>query len=214
MEGVAFEILVADDPNVCSKVLEADGVVLGGSERSAWEDCGFNDQLLDLIALCKHNQIPFLGICFGAQLLGRALGGRVERHPDGIELGAMRIELTEAGKNHFLFHGLRKGHFKSIETHQDAVLYLPSGCSLLAYTEHTKTQAFAYGDLMFGVQFHPEMNGKDLKNLWEGWVQMGEIEAVPSAYRETIEGCECAEMPLILRNFVERVKVGVASLVE
>ena len=188
-----------------SNVLKSDGVVLGGSERSAWDDDPFNDRLLDLIALCKHHEIPFMGICFGAQLLGRALGGHVARNPEGIELGAMRIELTEVGKNHFLFNGLRKDHFRSIETHRDAVMFLPSGCSLLASSEHTRTQAFAHKDLMFGVQFHPEMNGEDLRNLWDGWLQTGELEDVPAAYRETIESCECAEMPLVLRNFVERV---------
>ncbi len=207
-----YEIVDGRGDRLCERALKCGGVVLGGSENTAWEDTPFNDRLLDLIAICKHNEIPFMGICFGAQLLGRALGGRVERHPSGIELGAINIRLTKAGRKHPLFEGVSGGSFRSIETRNDAVMYLPSGCELLATSTHTPIQAFAWGNLLYGVQFHPEMNGQDLRNLWQGWTQTGHLNLIPHPYLQRLQKCECDELPQILRNFTKRVTSRVSEL--
>jgi len=205
-EEVEYTILRGDDPSVCESALKSHGVVLGGSDRSAWEDNAFNDQLLDLIALCKHNNLPLLGICYGAQMLGRALGGKVQPHPKGIELGATRIELTDTGKEHFLFRGLPKGYFHAIETHNDVIMSLPAECRLLASSRHTQAQAFEYRNILFGVQFHPEMSGEDLKDLWDGWKFSGRIKDIPTEYRDVIEKCRCPAIPQVMSNFVDRLR--------
>ena len=213
-EEVEVTILKGDDPSICSVAQDSDGVILGGADRSAWEDNPHNDQLLDLIALCKHNSVPFLGICYGAQMLGRALGGKVQPHPKGIELGAARIELTDTGKGHFLFRGLPTGYFHAIETHNDVIMSLPAECRLLASSRHTQAQAFEYRNLLFGVQFHPEMTGQDLRDLWQGWMCSGRIKDIPAEYRHVIESCQCPAVPLVMSNFVDRLRQGVSAFRE
>ncbi|MEN8688043.1 MAG: gamma-glutamyl-gamma-aminobutyrate hydrolase family protein, partial [Desulfuromonadales bacterium] len=37
--------------------------------------------------------VPLLGICYGHQLLARAMGGRVDYHPQGKEVGTFDIRL-------------------------------------------------------------------------------------------------------------------------
>lgn len=209
LEGLSYEIVNATDSDICRKALASDGVLLGGSEESAWEDTAFNDHLLDLIAICRNNEIPLLAICYGAQLLGRALGGHVARHPDGIELGAPAIRLSAKGKKHFLFKGVGGGCIWSVETHGDAVLTMPPDCELLASTEHSPVQAFSYQDLLSGVQFHPEMNGDDLRSLWAAFVQVKIVDEIPEAYSEIIAACECDTVSQVIRNFAERVKTQV-----
>ena len=211
VDGLEYEITDARDPGICRKALTCSGVLLGGSQESAWQDTPFNDHLLDLIAICRNSEIPLLAICYGAQLLGRALGARVDRHPLGIELGAPAIRLSAKGKEHFLFNGVEGGCIWSVETHRDAVLTLPPDCELLASTEHTPVQAFSYRGLLSGVQFHPEMSGDDLRALWDAFVAAKVIEEIPESYCETIAACECEAVPLVIQNFVERVKAqGVA----
>lgn len=214
--GLVCEYTTARDPQLCKRVLAFDGVVLGGSEASAWEDTAFNDHLLDLIAICRHHEIPFLGICFGAQLLGRALGGHVAAHPEGVELGGKSIRISEKGKQHFLFAGFEGVSFRSVEAHSDAVLTLPPKCELLASTAHTPVQAFSYNGLLSGVQFHPEMNGDDLRCLWKAFQREGYVDTVTSECQQIIDTCDCPRLPQILTNFAvhisERKKAQVDAL--
>ncbi len=211
--GVAIEICSGNDAELCRKALAADGVVLGGSAASAWEDSASNDHLLDLIAICRHGEIPLLGICFGAQLLGRALGGHVAPHPEGIELGAPAIRLTAKGRDHFLFKGLEgNGLIWSVETHRDAVLTLPPECVLLASTEHTPVQAFSFRGLLCGVQFHPEMSADDLRSLWRTFAAQGVVDSLSDAHAATLAACECEALPALLRNFAERVRVPTMAI--
>lgn len=200
-KGTQVEIAAADDDDLCAKAMSMDGVILGGSSASAWQDTTFNDRLLDLIAICKMSEIPFLGICYGAQLLGRALGGEVGRHPDGIELGAPAVRLTEQGRRHFLFDGAPGGCFWSVETHRDAILSLPPGCELLASTEHSIVQAFTFRDLLMGVQFHPEMSAEDLRGLWRAFQREGIVEAVSPQQGEVLRACQCDAFAGLLLSF-------------
>lgn len=212
IEDLDFEVCAASDPDLCRKALTSDGVVLGGSEASAWEDTAFNDHLLDLIAICRHGEVPLLGICFGAQLLGRALGAQVGRNPEGMELGAPAIRLTAKGREHFLFRGVEGGCIWAVETHADAVLTLPPGCELLASTQHTPVQAFSYRGLLTGVQFHPEMDAGDLRALWGAFEEKGILERVGECERRVLAACECERASVVLRNFVERARVPVVSI--
>lgn len=206
IDGVDCSYTTAMDPELCDKALDSDGVVLGGSEASAWEDTPFNDHLLDLIAICRNSEIPLLAICYGAQLLGRALGGHVMRHPEGMELGAPPIRINAKGRDHFLFKGIEGGCIWSVETHNDAVMTLPPDCTLLASTAHTPVQAFSFRGLLNGVQFHPEMNADDLRSLWEAFGQAGYVKSVSAEQRRILDACECDAVDQLLFNFAKRVE--------
>tara|TARA_R110002110_G_scaffold30654_2_gene108410 strand:- start:177 stop:893 length:717 start_codon:yes stop_codon:yes gene_type:complete len=94
---------------------------------------------------------PFLGICLGAQMLARVLGGRVWPHPEGrVEIGYAPIRPTQAGREFF------EGPMKMFQWHRDG-FDLPRCVELLATNEHFPSQAFRYGRKAFGVQFHPEV---------------------------------------------------------
>lgn len=206
--GVSFSVTPAEDPDLCRKALSADGVILGGSERAAWEDSVFNDHLLDMIAICRHNDIPLLAICFGAQLLGRALGGHVAPHPQGLELGAPLIRLTKRGKEHFLFNGIDSDHIRSVATHADAVLTLPPDCELLASSEHTPVQAFNFRGLLTGVQFHPEMDGGDLRLLWEAFEREKLVPSITEEQQRILDTCRCEPVATAFKNFAGRLKAS------
>ncbi len=141
-------------------------VILSGSPRDAWSDDPINARLLEVIQACRSRAVPFLGVCYGHQLLARALGGPVGRHPAGLELGNIDIELTPAGRAAPLFAGL-PARFGVLSSHADAVLELPAGCELLAQGRHTLIQAFHREQRYFGVQFHPETDPETLRFIWE-----------------------------------------------
>jgi GMP synthase (glutamine-hydrolysing) len=141
------------------------GVIISGSPRDAWVDDPINDRVISVIEHCRATGTPLLGVCYGHQILGKVLKANVGRHPGGYELGNVEVELTEAGAACPLFEGLPR-KLSVMESHQDAVLEVPPGARLLASGSHTAVQAFAFGDNLLAIQFHPEMSPEVLQFVW------------------------------------------------
>jgi GMP synthase (glutamine-hydrolysing) len=98
---------------------------------------------------------PVLGICYGHQLLAKAMGGKVDFHPDGLEIGTQSITLTVDGLSDPLLKGLPPV-FTAHTCHSQTVLALPPGAVNLAKNTHDPHHAFRLGHAAWGVQFHPE----------------------------------------------------------
>lgn len=105
----------------------------------------------------KHKSIPVLGICYGHQLLAKTFGGQVDYHPKGKEIGTVRIELTEQGKNDPLLSVMPKTFLGHV-THAQSVITLPNQAHLLAKNDFEGHHAFLINGNIWGVQFHPEFN--------------------------------------------------------
>ncbi|NTW83981.1 MAG: C26 family cysteine hydrolase domain-containing family, partial [Chlorobiaceae bacterium] len=99
--------------------------------------------------------VPFLGICYGHQLLGRATGGEVGYHPLGRELGTVEIRLESEGIDDPLFSNIPET-FMAHSAHSQSVLRLPPGAVLLASGKYEPYHSFRIGKAAWGVQFHPE----------------------------------------------------------
>ncbi len=96
--------------------------------------------------------VPTLGICYGAQLMAKELGGAVER-TDVSEFGktALRVDGGE------LFAGLAKEQVCWM-SHRDTVTAPPEGAQVTAGSASTPVAAFEAAQRgLYGVQFHPEV---------------------------------------------------------
>lgn len=119
------------------------GVVVLGSERTAFDDdVPWLPGELALVRQALADGVPLLGICFGGQVLARALGAPVYRLPEP-EIGWVRLASQHPG--------LAGGPW--LEWHRDG-FDLPPGARELA-TGGASVQAFATGPHL-GLQFHPE----------------------------------------------------------
>ncbi len=122
----------------------------------------FLERERELIGAAVETGIPYLGICLGGQLLARALDHPV--HPGGIrEIGFKPIRPTTEARDDPLLSGFRDGD-TVFHWHQDT-FELPEGATLLATGDEVHTQAFRYGDLAWGTQFHFEVDRAEL-DLW------------------------------------------------
>ncbi|MGB9598640.1 MAG: glutamine amidotransferase-related protein [Minisyncoccales bacterium] len=104
---------------------------------------------------------PVLGICFGHQILGEFLGGKLDFAFEQREAGIKKIFLTKQGQRDPLFFGFQKSFF-AVEGHKDALLTLPPKTIHLAFNKTCPIQAFRYRDNVYGLQFHPELDYQEL----------------------------------------------------
>jgi len=124
-------------------------------------DCGTLDCIrneLDWIPKVVEARVPFLGLCLGAQLLTRTLGGKVRPHPEGrVEIGYTKVEPTTAGRRGSPIDARLR---MAPRGHGDSRVL-----ELLARSEHYPVQAFRFGESAFGFQFHPEVT-YEMKEIW------------------------------------------------
>ncbi|MEO0407216.1 MAG: gamma-glutamyl-gamma-aminobutyrate hydrolase family protein [Cyanobacteria bacterium P01_A01_bin.135] len=134
-------------------------VVVFGGPMSANDELPFIHTELAWIPQVLAAGKPFLGVCLGAQLLARALGAEVSRHPQQpVEIGYTPVTPTAAGEP--LFSGLSQ----VFQWHQEGFA-LPQGAVLLLEGPVFVNQAFCCAPGVYGLQFHPEMT-RSMLELW------------------------------------------------
>lgn len=131
---------------------------------------------------------PFLGICFGHQLLAETLGGSVTRSSERTD-AVYNLKLTNSGSNDPLFDGLSNNGEGPITlyTHQDHVVNISTDqqiiIELLGSSKHCKNAAIRArinDELLpvWGVQFHPEASKARIKRSYDlGHITLEEKES-------------------------------------
>lgn len=176
-------------------------VIMGGPQSPLQIDKA--PYLLDEIALIKNaikHEKRILGICLGAQLIAEALGAKTEVSPHR-EVGMYLVELLEAANEDPVFRYF-PSKFEVMHWHND-MPGLPNGAVLLAKSEGCPRQAFRYGDRVYGLQFHFEMN----KYLLTGMVENCLADLIENGkyvrpVKEILE-TDCSEINLKLESILE-----------
>ena len=142
-------------------------------DRDAWEDA--------LLSAAIDRELPFLGICRGAQLLNVALGGTLTQHlPDVIgstrySLGEgnfadTEVQIDEGSKLARVLEGHNGFDVKSY--HHQAIDEIADGLVVSARSDDGVIQAVELAGVPFGlgVQWHPEQGAEEDALLFEGLV--------------------------------------------
>jgi GMP synthase-like glutamine amidotransferase len=144
-------------------------MVISGSKTSCMAQEPWLDKLLALIQLGCDKNLPIFGVCFGHQLIARALGGvGVLRRSPTPEFGWVEINaVQENAKNDPVFSLLPQSFF-SFASHFEEVTVLPEGFIPMARNSRCQNQAYRVkGKPVFGVQFHPERNAEEGEQTYE-----------------------------------------------
>lgn len=125
--------------------------VIFGGPMSANDNDDYVRRETDWIAVPLAEEKPFLGICLGAQMMVRHLGGTVSANDKGFaEIGYYPLEATSAGK------AMMDWPSMVYQWHREG-FSLPRGAELLATGAEYENQAIRYGKNAYGIQFHAEL---------------------------------------------------------
>lgn len=152
--GLEMEVIRLFDGDPIRALEDADAMIVLGGPMNVYEEDRYPWLVAENAAIqtALAEDIPFLGICLGSQLLAKALGASIQRNP-AEEIGFGDVSLTTEATQDPLFQGF-PNVLPAFHWHEDT-WELPAGSTLLASSADCPHQAFRYGRA-YGLQFHAE----------------------------------------------------------
>ena len=144
-----FRYYEAHRGQIPSSGRECDAWVCTGSKYSVYDGTKW---IADLAAFIRSLQQPFVGICFGHQMLAHAMGGEVAKAKQGWGVGVLGVEVLK--KEPWMEPPLARMQIQHM--HQDQVQKLPADSVLLGRSPHCDVAMFRVGEAMLGIEGHPE----------------------------------------------------------
>ena len=148
-EWVVFDVTAGQLP---PHATACDGYLISGSRHGAYDPLPWIPPLTEFIQQVNATSTPMVGLCFGHQIIGHALGGAVNKSDKGWGIGVCDyvVDIAEPWMTP------PREQFSIPACHQDQILSLPPGAIRLAGNEHCENFVVRFADNMVGIQGHPE----------------------------------------------------------
>lgn len=147
-----------------------DVVLVTGSRHNSYDSHPWILKLVEFVQQClgvadssdetDSKPVKTIGICYGHQIIGRALGSKVGPNPKGWEISNTPIKLTDAGVR--IFPEFKEtGTINIMEMHRDIVFDEPKaleGVEITAKNEVCEIQGLYKKGYLWSLQGHPEFD--------------------------------------------------------
>lgn len=133
-----------------------DGVVMTGSPAMVAENTTWMRYGVRVIQNILAREQPFLGVCFGHQLLGVATGSEVGPNPLGRTMGTIGVTL-ETETHSPMWRDMPK-RFLAQVSHVDVIRKPSATLAVLGRAAHDGAHVVQANEVAWGVQFHPEFD--------------------------------------------------------
>jgi GMP synthase (glutamine-hydrolysing) len=172
MPEAEYHIWYSSDPGATPPTDEelesCAGVIWPGCNLTIYHDDPRVHAHLDLCRRAYEAGVPQYGSCWGIQLACTVPGGVTEAHPKGREMGlAVNIRLSDAGRAHPMMEG-KPDVYSHFVSHDDHVVKLPEGATLLAGNAWSSVQAVEVkwkAGVFWATQYHCEYNLHEVARL-------------------------------------------------
>lgn len=182
------------------------GIVVTGSPAMVTDLLDWSEASATFLRRAAAASIPVLGICYGHQLLAHALGGSVDFHPGGREIGTTAVTLTAAAAGDVLFAGLPPTFAVNV-SHKQTVTVLPPDAVVLASNPFEPFHAVRFRERIWGLQFHPEFAADVMHAYLDERAEVLVEEGLdPTALRNGVQQTPIAGS--LLRAFAALVRGG------
>jgi GMP synthase-like glutamine amidotransferase len=148
----SFDLTAGDFP---SDLESNDAWIGAGSRLSVYDDFEWIHRFKELLRRIDADRRKYVGVCFGAQMIGEALGGRVARAPQGWQVGIKVAEMLDGAR------------FRILHCNADQIVDLAPGMRVLASAKTNPVEMVAVGDHILGFQGHPEFTNEFVTALVE-----------------------------------------------
>src|SRR5262245_3798724 len=145
----AFDVCNGEFP---SSIDSCDAYLATGSRFSAYDGVDWIDELKNFVRRIHEAKKPFVGVCFGHQMMAEALGGKVTRAESGWGVGVHSVEVVKPES----WMRPQQSNCGLQYMHQDQVARMPDDGVIIGRSDHCPVAMFRVGDSMLGIQAHPE----------------------------------------------------------
>jgi GMP synthase (glutamine-hydrolysing) len=148
-----------------------DGVISLGGPMNVGDNTPWMNAELEFLKAAHERKVPLVGICLGAQMIAKALGGEVAPMAGGPEWGIGPVTQLPIANTEIILAGIawRMWQFHS---HGHEVSKLPPGSAALQFSSKCKVQSFRAGLRTYGFQYHFEC---DMAAIVE-WLRSGDTQ--------------------------------------
>ena len=175
---------------------DCDGWLISGSRHGAYDALPWITSFTACVRSIAASPQPLVGLCFGHQIIGHALGAAVRKAPQGWGLGIHAYDIVESAE----FMQPPREEIVLPVCHQDQVLSLPPGARRLARSTHCENFIVQFAPKVLGIQGHPEFEPDFIAAL----VEWRRARLPPETYAAARASLTRAHDNLLVRRWIAR----------
>jgi len=143
------------NPHIPTDFDNVEGIISLGGQMNVGDDLPWMQRETEFLAAAHKRNVPTVGICLGAQLIAKALGGTVAPMAGEPEWGMLPVRQFPIANTDIILAGI-PWELPQFHAHGQEITTLPPGAAALQASDKCKVQSFRAGLRTYGFQYHFE----------------------------------------------------------